>query len=123
MVRLLALLVILGACATQRVPVSDAEARRFAAALDVRTARITAGNANYTATSQVEWLGGRVHLRTVIRGDSRDRIGDAVNQVFQEARRLGTELNMPCESNGSFDRAVLSWDGRHVECRILTVRF
>jgi len=122
-VRLLALLVILGACATQRVPVSDAEARRFAAALDVRTARIIAGNANYTATSQVEWLGGRVHLRTVIRGDSRDRIGDAVNQVFQEARRLGTELNMPCESNGSFDRAVLSWDGRHVECRILTVRF
>lgn len=123
MLRILAILLILAGCAAQRAPISDADARRFAAALDVRTARISAGNATYTATSQVEWLRGRAHLRTVIRGNSRDHIGDAVNQVFLEARQLGKELSVPCDTNGSFDRAVMSWDGRQVECRMLTVGF
>lgn len=123
MLRILAILLVLGGCAAQRAPVSDADARRFAAALDARTARISAGNGTYTATSQVEWLRGRAHLRTVVRGNSRDHIGDAVNQVFLEARQLGKELQVPCDTNGSFDRAVLSWDGRQVECRMLTVGF
>jgi hypothetical protein len=119
---LIFLLVFTG-CAVQRAPVSDADARRFAAALDARTAHIAAGTSTYSATSQVEWLGGRAYLRTVIRGDSRDYIGDAVNQVFLEARQLGKDLHVPCDTNGSFDRAVLSWDGRQVECRMLTVGF
>ena len=123
MVRLLTLLLLLAGCAAQRAPVSDAEARRFAAALDARTARIAAGPCSYTATSQVEWMAGRPYLRTTIRGDSRDRIGDAVNRVFIEARQLGQELHVSCDTNGSFDRAVVSWDGRQVECRMLTVGF
>ena len=123
MLRILAILLILAGCAAQRAPVSDADARRFAAALDARTVRIIAGNATYTATSQVEWLGGRAHLRTVIRGDSRDHIGDAVNRVFIEARQLGKELHVHCETNGSFDQAVVSWNGRQIECRLLTVAF
>ena len=123
MLRCLMILLVLAACTAQRAPVSDTEARRFAAALDARTARITAGNATYTATSQVEWLRGRAHLRTVIRGDSRDRIGDAVNRVFHEARQLGKELHVPCETNGAFDQAVVTWNGRQIECRLLTVGF
>jgi hypothetical protein len=123
MLRILAILLVLAGCAAQRAPVSDAEARRFAAALDARTARITAGAATYTATSQVEWLRGRAYLRTVIRGDSRDHIGDAVNQVFHEARQVGKDLSVSCETNGAFDQAVVSWNGRQIECRMLTVGF
>lgn len=123
MVRLLLPLLVLAGCAAQRPAVSDAEARRFAAALDARTARITVGTATYTATSQVEALNGRLHLRTVIRGDSRDHIGDAVHQIFLLAREVGKDLGVPCDTNGSYDRAVLSWNGRLVECRMLTVGF
>lgn len=123
MLRILTIQLILAGCAAQRAPVSDTEARRFAAALDARTAHLAAGTASYTATSQVEWVSGRAYLRTVVRGNSRDHIGDAVNQVFLEARQLGKELHVPCDTNGSFDRAVLSWDGRQVECRMLTVGF
>lgn len=123
MLRLLAILLVLTGCVAERAPISDADARRFAAALDARTARIVVGTASYNATSQVEWQRGRAYLRTIIRGDSRDHIGDAVNHVFLEARQLGKELQVPCDTNGSFDRAVLSWDGRQVECRMLTVGF
>lgn len=123
MLRSLTILVLLAGCADQRAPVSDAEARRFAAALDARTARITAGTSTYTATSQVEWRNGHAYLRTVIRGDSRDHIGDAVSRVFEEARQVGSELHVPCETNGAFDQAVVSWNGRQIECRMLTVAF
>ena len=123
MLRCLTILLVLAGCAAQRAPVSDADARRFAIALDARTAHIAAGTSTYSASNQVEWLGGRAYVRTVIRGDSRDRIGDAVNRVFQDARQVGKDLHLPCETNGAFDQAVVSWNGRQIECRLLTVAF
>ena len=123
MLRLLTILLILTGCAAPRPPVSDADARRFAAALDARTAHIVAGTATYTATSQVEMLRGRLYVRTVIRGDSKDRIGSAVNQIFHEARQVGKDLGVACETNGAFEPAVVSWNGRQIECRMLTVGF
>lgn len=119
----LIVLLALAACSAQRSPVSHTEARRFAATLDARTARIVVGTASYAAANTVIWVRGRQYVQTVIRGDSRDHIGDAVSRVFHEARQIGSDLHVPCETNGGFDQTVVSWNGRQVECRLLSVGF
>jgi hypothetical protein len=118
---LIPLVVALGACsgnATRNTDHGGFVERCNARLDDIRTAHGT-----FQARSTLDTSGGRPVVRTVVTGDRRDEVGDAIAQMYTIMREIDRAGGYGGAINAGYEQPALTWNGRQVDCRLLTVAF
>lgn len=85
---------------------------------DIRTA-----HGVFQARSTLDTSGGRLAVRTVVTGDRRDEVGDAIAQMYAVMREIDRDGGYGAAINAGYEQPTLAWNGRQVDCRLLTVVF
>ncbi len=119
--RLLAMLLVLGACAATTVRNPDHAG--FVERCNARLGDIRTAHGAFQARSTLDVSGGRRAVRTVVTGDRRDEVGDAIAQMYAVMREIDREGGYGGAINAGYEQPTLTWNGRQVDCRLLTVVF
>lgn len=84
---------------------------------------IETAHGRFSAESTLDASGPRVLVRTRVVGDRRDEVGDAIRTLYDLTRRRVREGGYTCRVNSGTQSPSLTWNGRVVECRLVTVEF
>lgn len=117
---LILILVALGACdGAGRNPDHAGFVERCNERLgDIRTA-----HGAFQAHSTLDSTAGRRVVRTVVTGDRRDEVGDAIAQMYAVMREIDRDGGYGGSINAGYEQPALVWNGRQLTCRLLTVAF
>lgn len=114
------LLAILAACAGG---VRHADHAAFVESCNLRLADIRTAHGAFQARSMLDTAAGRHVVRTVVTGDRRDEVGDAIAQMYAIMREIDREGGYGGSINAGYEQPALTWNGKLLSCRMLTVAF
>lgn len=93
-------------------------ARCNAQLTDIRTA-----NGRFRAESVLDASGPRAVVQTLVTGDRRDEVGDAIATMYTTMRTIAREGGYVADINAGGGQPALTWNGRVLSCRMVTVVF
>jgi len=111
---------LLCACAA---PVRNTDHAGFVERCNARLGDIRTAHGTFQALSTLDAQTGRSLVRTVVTGDRRDEVGDAIAQMYAVMREIDREGGYGGAINAGYEQPALTWNGRLLTCRMLTVVF
>lgn len=95
----------------------------FVARCNAALAEIRTANGRFRAVSTLDAAGPRPAVRTVVTGDRRDEVGDALAAMYATMRALAREGGYAADINSGREQPVLAWNGRSLTCELVTAVF
>lgn len=118
---LLILALLLGACGGSTI--RNIDHAGFVERCNARLGDIRTAHGSFQARSVLDTSGGRRAVRTVVTGDRRDEVGDAIAQMYAVMREIDHDGGYGAAINAGHEQPTLTWNGRQVDCRLLSVVF